>query len=384
MKKTILISIGVLIIVTILSIWAYLFIYGVPQNSAEVFARFGVGGTAPEPQGIPETTVDVTESTVDGAPQKLRQLTTRPVAGAVFIQGNIRYVEQGTGHVYEINLATGQETLIEGTTIPQATKALFSSNGKYVAITALGRDGAVTLLEEIGVESDATRSEPIALPRGATNIAFGTATGTLMYTLKENGGSAGYRYNILKDQNTVIFRISLRDVRVLWSDPLYVYTTPTAYQVGHIYSVVKNNLVYVGEGSSALMAFANDTGIILTQTENTQIRSYALSIDNTQRNLPSPLIPEKCVPYAQYLYCGIPVEFSINGFPDTWYKGLNSFDDELWQIDTQLGTAKLMSSFTLVSGREIDVAQIGASATAEYIYIINKNDNSLWMFDTTL
>ncbi len=387
MKKTILITIGVLIIVIILAVWTYLFMYGAPQNVNEVFTRFGMGNTVTEPRVNPDSTVDVKPETTEGAPQKLRQLTLKPVAGAVFISEGIRYVEGGTGHVYDINLTTGEETLIEGTTIPQTIEALFSSDGAHVAITSLGTNGKETVLEAISTTSGAVSRDPVALPDGATNIAFGKVPGTLTYLLRDTTGSSGYSYNIAKDVSTRLFTIPLRDVRVLWGTPQYVYTIPTAYQAGHLYSLSKNDLVYVEEGRDALMALTYASGTITTGGAGDSISSKIHDVKGKITSAPVPLIPEKCVlnqKTTHTFFCAVPANLAEGLFPDDWYKGTLAYNDILWEIDLTNVTATVLSNPLTESGREIDVVQIGTNTTGTYIYMINKNDNTLWMFDTTL
>lgn len=387
MKKTILITVGVLTILIVIGVWVYLFMYGTPKNSSEVFARFsgGAGETvtpapaASEPDGQREETV------VALPPKKLRQLTTKPVAGAVFTQASIRYVEQGTGHIYDINLTSGAETLVNGTTIPQASEATFSKEGVFAAITTFTASGNKTIVEQ--VVATASTTSGVSLPPNATNIQFGSATSTLMYLLKDTSGSAGYSYNVTTHIGTPVFTTVLRDVRVLWSNPLYIYTTPAKIQEGYLYKVVGRNLEYVTNGGTALVGITYDNGVITSAINSDGgITSTALENTGVTYKIPLELIPEKCIQNPgteSTLYCAVPV--ATNGaFPDQWYMGAVSFTDVLWRVDIHKGEALALSNFLQDSSREIDVAQIGTNSDGTLIWFINKNDNTLWMFDTTI
>ena len=389
MKKSIFITIGILILLVVFVVWAYLFTYGKPANTNEIFAQFGLGGGEVAPVVNPELTkVDVAQTTNVGTRQKLKQLTTRPVAGATFTTSGIRYVEQGTGHIYDIDLQSGREKLVSGTTITQTAEAIFSKDAPYIAITSFTPSGKKTIVGTIHQEQNGDGSiEGVALPIGAAEVQFGNATSTINYLLKNPQGASGYSYQIEKRVSTELFSITLRDIHVLWGSPLYVYTTPTAQQKGNIYKVLRNNLLYVTEGGTGLVAFRYDDGIVTTTLTKEDKSFFAIS--NTSKIIEQalPFIPEKCVqnPAKEHgAYCATPTKNNNVAFPDDWYKGIISYSDVLWSMDITTGVATPLSEFLTESGREIDVSQIGTNETGTYIWFINKNDNTLWMFDTTL
>lgn len=386
MKKNTIIIGGILIALLIVAMWAYLFIYGTPKSASEIFARFGMqNSSSTQSETHTDSTVDVSKNNVDTTPQRLKQLTTRPVAGAAFASSSILYVEQGTGHIYSINLTSGVETLLGGTTIPRASRAYFSQNGTFVAITALTTKGLETFVSTVPTNSnDTTKDGGITLPVGATEIQFGTATGTIQYLVKDANGSKGFVYSLLKKTNTLLFSIPLRDVHVLWGSPLYVYTTPSVTQIGHVYKIEKNELTYVAEGGTGLVAFRYPYGVI-TSTITAQKRSvvaYSTTGVTTEQSLL--FIPEKCTSSTSATYCATPIHMDTGVFPDDWYKGVISYNDILWSMNIKDGSAKFLIDFLQESGREIDVDGIGTDTTGAYVYLINKNDNTLWLFDSTI
>lgn len=382
MKKTIFITVGILILVLVVGVWAYLFTFGTPKSSNEIFARFGAGNDA-EITTLPENTnIDVSNTDAVGAPQILKQLTTRPVAGAGFSGNTIRYVEQGTGHIYVIDLESGAETLLSGTTIPGARNAVFSEDGLYTAVTMLNEGNEKTL---VGKLSLGTQFSGVSLPAGAKNVAFVNASGTLEYTITDGFNTQGYSYNMLKEVDTKVFELPLKDIEVLWGNPTYVYTTPTTKQLGYLYQVVKNNLHFVTEGDRGLMSFVTHDGVMVTRVTDALVKSFLITSDGQRIAQPLPYIPEKCTSGKMFLYCAIPKNtLNTHAFPDDWYMGTVSFDDSLWTIDTQNQKASVLIDFTDTSGRAMDVLKIGADTEGKKVYLINKNDNTLWLFDTTL
>ncbi len=385
MKKNILITLGILVTLIILGVWAYLFTFGTPKDSAEIFANFGLGGEGEDTAPLPEPTIiDTSDTTTAGTPQALKQLTTRPVAGAVFVNDGdgVHYVEQGTGHVYSIDLINGTETLISGTTLPGTREALFSKNGGLVAITLFDGSGLKTLVGEIG--KDATQNfSGVALPQGASEIYFSNATNSLMYAIKGTAGTSGYSYNTKKETGTQLFSIPLRDIHVLWEgNQIYVYTVPTGDQTGYLYKIVKNDLTYVTEGGKGLLGSLFNNDPIVTRTTESGIMSSAIAPQG-ETLLPIVTIPEKCISSEAFLYCATPRDLgNTQAFPDNWYKGVVSYSDTLWEINVADGEATALSNFELESGRQIDVSKIGISEDETRLYFINKNDNALWMFDS--
>ncbi|MCR4285697.1 MAG: hypothetical protein NUW00_02250 [Candidatus Kaiserbacteria bacterium] len=385
MKKPIFVTLSIIVTILILGIWAYLFTFGTPKDGAEIFTNFGLGNNeGVSPVIVDSTTVDVSDATQEGAPQALKQLTLRPVAGATFTGNDdvVRYVEQGTGHIYSINLVSGAESLISGTTLPGTREALFAKDGAQVAISIFDGAELKTLVGSAG-ESATQSFTGVTLPKGAQNIYFDTATNTLMYTLKSETGISGYSYNTKKETGIQLFSIPLRDVTVLWGgESIHVYTTPTASQTGYLYKISKNELTYVAEGGRGLMGFVfNDAPIVTTSEETGIISSIVTSGIKTP--LPVAVIPEKCVGDETFLYCAVPRDFgNMETFPDNWYKGVTSYSDTLWEIDIDNSIATVLSNFELESGRQIDVSKIGISEDNTRLYFINKNDNTLWMFDS--
>lgn len=378
MKKIIFISIGILLVITVLAIWAYLFTFGTPQSRTDVFTNFGIGTSSNETVSRETSVVDVQDVTPSGNIQNLKQLTTRPVAGAVFVADSIRYVEQGTGHVYQISTVNGSESLLSGTTFPGTREALFSKDGSFIALTLL--DGTTHKVIVGALPSDQNGSfVGKSLPVSAHDLSFSEATGTIRYLLAHEEGVAGYAYDVRQETSSRLFQIPLTDVRVLWGEPVYVYTTPTKTQSGYIYEALRNGLRSVSVGMTGLSAFIYKNSLVLTSLREGTVTTSLLA-SGALSSFPLPLIPEKCISGSIYIYCAVPIEIFSGSYPDEWYKGSVSYTDVLWRVE-ESGRATALSNFKTETGREVDVSNIGIAPDESALYFINKNDNALWMFD---
>lgn len=390
MKKIILIVIGTVVTLTIIGVWYYLFTYGAPKNSNEIFARFGIGGDG---EIIPENTEPVTEqpteSKMTSEKKRLRQLTLKPVAGAVFRGDSIRYVEQGTGHIYDIDLGTTAETLVGGKTIPLTREAVFAHDGTYVAITAYVDNMRQTMVRKVNEPDSPIRETEIKLPLNARDIAFDQEGKYFSFIVPEETGAAGYRYTFSKETSERLYKIALRDVRALWGLTNYVYTTPTLAQKGFIYRVSGDNMLnFTTDGAPGLTGFMHNNDVIVTKFSDSKLESTLLNDYDRTSDPPTlsiPILPEKCASAAKVLVCGAPKEsVTDQSFPDSWYKGTTSFSDSLWTINTGAYTSTLLIDILGEGGREVDVYKIGIDSEGKRVWFINKNDNTLWMYDMSI
>jgi hypothetical protein len=380
MSKKTLVIVGILIFMGVIAAWVYVLVNGpTDANNGDSFTQFGDGGDSgyvPPPDNQMITDVRVEENPAE---KRLRQLTTNPVAGAVFAENGIYYVEQGTGHLRHINLVTGSETLVSGKTIPGAYEAIFSSDGGTVAITTTQNGMPKTIVAEVPSFGSTSNLEGESLTPGASEIDLSKKAGVVFYLVESANGSTGYSYDIAKRTGTVVFEIPLRDVHVLWGDKTYVYTTPTERQTGYVYEIVGNDLRYVTRGGIGLMSFPYHDGVIVTRKERGYWSSESVS-SSGEETLMLTLVPEKCTSGATNLFCALPLNLdSLREFPDSWYKGTVSSSDLLWQINIDTSVA-LLSDFLQESGREIDVLKIGINSLESHLFFINKNDNTLWLY----
>lgn len=384
MKKA-LIIIGGILLILLLGAWGYLLMFGTPESAREVFTRFEEGSEIPQDSLTEDP--DITDTVIDTAPERFKQLTTRPVAGATFTESGVRYVEQGTGHIYDIDLETGEITLLSGTTFPRTTKAVFSADASSVIISTLNDNSIRSIIAELSTTTLEQGSiEAVSMPENATDLFF--REGHAYYLLKQENGSTGYRYDIKKKTATSVFSIPLRDMRVVWGDTIYAYTIPTARQSGSVYQIKgSGTLGYVTTDAPGLVAVGYENGVIATSMIDGELSSTAVTKGGARADQSFPAIPEKCVQdplNAISVFCAVPTNIGEGEFPDSWYMGKLSYSDTLWRLNTETGGASLLLDFTAENGNPMDVHAIGSDPLGTRLFIINKHDNTLWLFDRSI
>ncbi len=392
MKKTSLIVIGITAVVILFAVWLYLLVYGTPTKVTEYFTDFSLlGGGAPATITPIPTTPDNAPVTVDVKKDALRQLTTRPVIGfAEFTAGGtttlMRYAEAGTGHIYQINLTSGEEIRLSNVTVPNAELAAFSPDGKHVAIrSGFGSNNEIILVTLVP-NADAT-AENLAPPMA--DFAWSNQN-EIRYTEVTTDGLAGRILNPDTKATRDSFAVPFQSATIIWSSgsttSTYVYPKASTQLQGYLYSIKNSGISREPISGFGLIADANSRYIIETERENTTPKSYSYNI-STGTTSPLPIIiePSKCVfspVNTDVVYCGSQLDTSYSEqFPDDWYKGTRNFSDKIWLINLKGGSATELIDPARVAGRDIDMTAMSISRDGQMVYFANKNDNTFWLYD---
>ena len=90
--------------------------------------------------------------------------------------------------------------------------------------------------------------------------------------------------------------------------------------------------------------------------------------------------PEKCVWDKKniYIYCGVPMEELSNYDLTNWYKGLTSFSDDIWKINTKTNEIEFLISPREFEIEGIDIMNPILNEDGNYLLFTNKKDYSLW------
>ncbi|MFT7507145.1 MAG: hypothetical protein ACI92I_000284 [Acidimicrobiales bacterium] len=388
MNRSIIITTGIIILLLVLGVWIYLMFFGAPENKEEVFTNFGFRIQPQEVTIIPDTNTGNVSPLVDTQTDALRQLTTRPVAGFAFASTSegeaVRYVERGTGHIYEINLATGVESALSRTTIPQVNEAVFSHDAEVVALISHERYQSEVFVGTLGNNINLTG---ISLQPNASNISF-TLENEVQYTIAANGTTKGYRHNIDTLVQTELFSMNYTNLDVGWGNGLekiFLATKPAQGFEGFMYTIENNILTPVAFSAQGLSALFTNT-YILTSFIQGDTYSSAVVTTATQERLELPILAlkEKCVPDTTdefLIWCAASLNNQPATFGEDWYKGTVISEDSIWLIDPLAQTADVYANLGSLSGRTIDVKEIDMNTKGTLLSFVNKADQTLWLYD---
>lgn len=386
MNKKVLIVVIVVVALLLFAVWGYLLFTGRSVGPEGVFAPFPANNAPTLSAQPPPRSAD---TGVQAPPPALRQLSTRPAVGMVPVANAVRFVEAGTGHIFDVQVATGAETQVSITTVPGAAHAAFSPGGNRVVITGHNRAqeptaGTITRNDRGDRVLDST-----TLPAGARDSSFDDNGEVVRFALQGEEGIQGFAYNFLTGETEAVFTIPLRDVRIFYEDgQAYALTTPTAAQRGALYRIdttILHPTALARHGFQAglfgawrLYTYYNEDGVLSSRmTTTTPGRSHSL---------PIAVFPQKCALKTEtqdevVLWCAAPAEYPHGRYPDDWYKGVVQLNDVLWEIRPAERTATLRSLFEQEVGRVIDVERMVSDPQGGRVFFTNKIDGALWVFE---
>ena len=113
------------------------------------------------------------------------------------------------------------------------------------------------------------------------------------------------------------------------------------------------------------------------------VTNYYDLITKTSSLFPLKTLPEKCVwggVAKEILYCAVPATPNKGEYPDIWYQGIESFNDELWSINTTTGQTEIVADKeTFSENGGVDATKLQLSPKEDYLSFINKKDLTLWL-----
>lgn len=394
MKQTTLIIISIIIVVLLIAVWVYLMFFGTPKDAGQIFADLGLTGEEDPSLIILSEPIIPDEPVVNMDRPRLRQLTTKPVVGFVEVQATttdpitIRYAEAGTGNIYTIDLSSGTEERLTNTTIKDVSIAHFSPDGQTVALWTSGerRSGGVTIGQIPASPGSLTTSE---LEKDIYDVTVFSSS-SVGFTTKTATGLQATAYSLTTETENPLFTVPFYEATIAWgsssSATHVVYPKPSYALEGYLYTFTgdtMNRLPASGFGLTAI----NTPGYIIYTKINSSYTPETWIYNKNKRTMttaPLTLLPDKCSSHPNnpdILWCAnenrkLPFEF-----PDSWYQGNLAFKDSLWQINLWDASADLFVDTFSESGRELDIVNVSGGVSGTAIYFINKNDNTLWMYE---
>lgn len=393
MKRSVFLIIGVLLVFILLAIWIYVLFFSTPDDRPQ-FPDFDFGNTTdpsadqPVPEPAEEPTVDV------AGPEQLRQLTTRPVIGFQEVLDTttgrplVYYVEAGVGHVYQINLATGEEERISGTTFPTAMKAAISPNGQHVMMQS-----GVGNTAEFSVGTFSTSTGDLLRQRVDENIMDFTASAsnTFLYSVQTNRSVSAKEFDPRTNTSETLFTVPFREATIVWGTTAdavhYVTPKPASRLEGYAYAAENGTLRRIPVSGFGLTVHGTDSAVLFSRQESGEYRTF---IHNRETGQTTPngitLLPEKCDPLpnaSSTLLCAQTLTTYDERFPDLWYQGAANLEDAIWEVDLTTFSSAPVVDASAESGRSLDIVSLTTNPSEQRVYFQNKLDETLWIYERT-
>lgn len=395
MKRPLFIIIGAVIILILLGVWVYLLIFNEPSTT-DTYTALNLGDTTDtsytaNQDSEPQPVVDV------AGPDRLRQLTTQPVVGYQEVRKHVSaptvyYVAAGTGHIFTINLETGEERRISATTIPSSHKAAITPDGAFALIQSGSGSGAEFFLGAISTSSESLETAPFNEPI----IDFTTtAENTFLYAIKATAAVIAKEYNPESQTTRTLFTVPFREAAIRWGATAdathYVYPKATSQLEGYVYAVKEGTLHRLPIAGYGLSAIGNEAGVLYSLQEK---GVYKTSLYNTEANsalqLSSLLLPEKCANIGlnkvSILCATDETSLTENAttLPDSWFKGGLSFTDSLLLVSTETGAIEHLLTTDQEVGRSLEIGEIQINQLYNRAYFLDVKTDNLWVLNHKL
>ncbi|MEX0917397.1 MAG: hypothetical protein WDZ90_02660 [Candidatus Paceibacterota bacterium] len=407
MNKTILISIIATFVLLLAGMFGFFYFYtdtfvdrgGEQREGAGGFFSnlfpFGDSGGADIQRD--DTRLDSNEEDLSGIPAPaLRKVTSAHTSGAVIFveegEETIRYVERGTGHIYEASTNSLRNERILNTTIPRVREVLWLPDGSGLYFRYLEEGETITTFFARIEETEEGENELVGsfLPQDIVELSLAPDGEEIFYMTRNESGARGVIADVDGRNGREIFESPLREWHAFWSSPtsIFLVSRPSYLGTG-IYASLNS-----GNGSFSSLGGGGSGFSILPNTEATSEERLFLASQNRgervslsvlgedgERALPLRTLAEKCVwseIEKSVAYCGVPTSFPEGNYPDDWYQGEISFIDSIWKVNTEAQSAELISLVSNEAGESLDAINLTLSPSEKYLLFKNKQNGSLW------
>lgn len=405
MNKKILIISSVVLLIFLLCLLGYYFIIynntpGTKNGGLGGFKSFlpfgGDGNTNTDNSTTTPETPRQDNTNTQNFTQKLRKLSSEPVAGAGSLDTKVgtlvRYIEKATGHIFEVEMYSPRTARISNTTIPVVYDAMWSGKMDSLVTRYLDDDDETILTYFLSIKNISTSTEnTISGSELPKNIADVSVNGdSMFYLLTNENSSSGYVGPTDGTKRKQVWGSDIKELLSQYINPKFIsLTTKSAQGVwGYMYLIdtgTGTSKRILGDISGLSTLTDNTAENVLYLEQNDTARLYSYDIKNKKSTYITPsTFPEKCVwskKEKNTAYCAVPKDSISAQSLTLWYKGEETYSDDIWKYDTKNNTATTIEDLFSDSKEEIDVIKPTLSENEQYLIFINKKDNSLWSLD---
>ena len=344
-------------------------------------------------------------------PPRLRQVTRTPVAGMDFVlrkantqtiasnalstsTSALRFVERGTGYIFDSALDTQALVRITNTLVPQTYEALVAKNGGVI-LRNLEADTVVTsFASATSTMLKGDTAAPLSLsplPKNIRGIAFSPSGEEILYTLEEQGGGTSLmRAGKKGEKARRVATLGIVGWQLKWLPDNRIVLVQNAEEgiAGYSYELKTNGMLepLIGNISGLVLSLpikapgAAKAGALLYSSSalNLTLSARANAAASTA-TLPIRTTADKCAwnPVETLIaYCAVP-QTSLGGNTGKWFRGEVHTTDTWWKIDVGSGRAEIL--YAPEGGLGLDVESPTIDPEGTYIAFLNGADKSLWL-----
>ncbi len=344
---------------------------------------------------------------------RLRQISPGPVIGAILapaddhggvvgfapttttdedIHNTIRYIELGTGHVYQGSTLKEEITRISNTTVPRINEAHFADLDniliRYINNQDVIKTFQAELVNNFG-DNDATPQRLQGIFLEDNIIAIDTSPDSeVMMVVADPLGAKFIVSDLARENVRQVHDSPLSEWRVSFdgsTSDVVVLSTPSYNTFGVAYTLDLANgsfIPFVYARKALDVVSSRDRNHVLLSLQDSEGMQLYLwnEASNEYTLMPQPTFAEKCVwaDTRALFYCAVPTDPIIYLEPDLWYQGVTEYRDQIWQINPANGQMSLLLSPIEYTQESLDMIDIDISRDEQFLYFRDKQTRSLW------
>ncbi|MFH1608829.1 MAG: hypothetical protein ABH951_02310 [Patescibacteria group bacterium] len=321
---------------------------------------------------------------------------TKPIAPPTEFIPTIKYVEKATGSIFQTYADKIDERKLSPNTIPVVHEALFGKNGESTIMRYLQENNATIetfirpLPKEIlgGDLIEGFQAPGLFLPENITDLSFSSDKSQIFYLFNTQNSAIGIITDYLGINKTQVFNSPFTEWLSQWpNERMITITTKPSYNVpGYMYAIdpAKKDLNKIIGNINGLTTLTSPNGqLVLYSNNNLALYMYEIGTGNSQP-LGIQTLAEKCVwtKASDAIYCAVPKYIPTGNYPDSWYMGEISFNDNVWFIDINSGnTTMVLDVIRAGNEEELDIIKLDTDENQDYLFFMNKKDSYLWELD---
>ena len=336
---------------------------------------------------------------------QLIQLYKNPTSGSVFVTNKnnktvVKFVDRAVGNIYQYvpGIENGEVTRITNTTIPKIQETVWSSTGENLILRYLDNDTDDIVSFSSKIKLDASSTDRVGEITGSflslKNIKqlVISPKGDKIFGLvdkSDKSGTFGFIANLDGSNKKTVLDSPITYWNVAWpKESVITLTTKPNY--------MDSGLLFFFNPQTSVMErmLGNVIGMSILTNKDANLVAYSYSnnsslsldvydtINKINKNIKIQTLADKCVwgnNNSKILYCAVPKTVSSGNYPDVWYQGLTSFEDDFWKIDTESGKTELVYQIDPSENINVDAFGLTISLDDQYLSFTNKNDLSLWL-----
>ncbi len=342
--------------------------------------------TAPEkPADVPESEDKTTPNT--------KTPKTVPVAPETEFQTTVRYVDKGTGNIYQSEAGKVDERKFSEIIMPGIAEAFFGKKGSAVILRYLQPNTEIieTFIREFPEEvlgADVSSEGEVTgnfLPQNIVDVSVSGDGESVFYISNIKSVAYGVVTNTSGANKTQVFTSPYTEWLAQWPNKslITVTTKPASGIPGFVYGINPNMKDFnkIMGGVNGLTTLTSPNGKLVLFGDDRLNLSILNRETGESKNTNLRTLPEKCVwGYDnEVVFCGVPQFTPCGNYPDSWYKGQTSFADSIWQISVNdIGNNQVISNPITEVSESLDVIRPTLSTDGKYLFFINKKSPYLW------